>query len=132
MFDLNSYGKIVSFEVYPAGILGSNFKAVKVLSIVDYDTARLYMDVNNLAISVYPLLPVGTPKDFKKYHYLKIQHANDVVECIALAWINNDTIIEHSDVVVNIKIKLDNVNTTDVVRRLLIANNITPLEITVE
>lgn len=132
MFDLNSYGKIVSFEVFPSGILGSNFKAVKVLSIVDYDTARLYMDVNNLAISVYPLLPVGTPKDYKKYHYLKIQHANDNVECIALPWINNDTIIEHSDVVVIIKVKLDNVNTTDVVRRLLIANNITPLEITVE
>ena len=52
MFDLNSYGKIVSFEVFPSSILGSNFKAVKVLSIVDYDTARLFMDVNNLAISV--------------------------------------------------------------------------------
>lgn len=132
MFDLTSYGKTVSFEVYPTSILGTDFKAVKVLSIVDYETARLYSDINNLAVSVYPLLPIGTPKDFKQYNYLKIKYSNGDIRCISLNWINSDSIVVHSNVVANIRINLDNIDTLDIVRRLLIANNITPLEITIE
>ena len=132
MFDLNSYGKIVSFDVYPENILGDNYKTVKLLSIVDYATARLYSDVANIAISVYPSLPVGTPKDYKRYNYAKIEHSNGEVSCIALPWINSDTLVYHNDVIVTLKVKLDNINTVDTLRRLLVANNIKPLEITVE
>lgn len=129
MLDLNSYGKVVSFEVYPVSILGDNFKTVKILSIVDYDTARLLFDPSTTAISVYPSLPTGTPKDYKKYKYLKLQHPNGAIECVALEWINLDTVIYHTDVMVTVKLKLDNIETIDKLRRLLLANNLIPLEI---
>ena len=132
MLDLNSYGKILSFDVYPENILGDNYKTVKLLSIVDFATARMYADIGNIAISVYPTLPVGTPKDYKKYNYVKVEHSNGDVSCIALCWINLDTIQFHNDVIVTIKVKLDTIDTVDTIRRLLIANNIKPLEITVE
>lgn len=132
MFDLESYGKVVSFETYPSSILGDNFKSVKLLSIVDYDTARLYRDIANLAISVYPTLPVGTPKDYKRYNYAKVEHSNGDISCIALNWINSQTITYHTDVVATVKVKITDMGTVETVRRLLAANNITLLEITVD
>lgn len=129
MLDLNSYGKIVSFEVYPVATLGDGFKTVKILSIVDYDTARLIFDPANTAISVYPSLPLGTPKDYRKYKYMKVQHPNMSISCIALEWINLSTVTFHTDVIVTVKLKLDNIETVDTLRRLLLANNLIPLEI---
>lgn len=132
MFDLNSYGKIVSFEVYPSAILGDNYRTVKLLSIVDFSTARMYSDVANLAISVYPTLPVGTPKDYKRYNYLKVEFSNGEIDCVAIHWINLDTVQFHTDIVATVKIKLDNIDSVDKVRRLLVANNLNLLEITVD
>lgn len=132
MFDLNSYGKIVSFEVYPSAILGDNYRTVKLLSIVDFSTARMYSDVANLAISVYPTLPVGTPKDYKRYNYLKVEFSNGEIGCVAIHWINLDTVQFHTDIVATVKIKLDNVDSVDKLRRLLVANNLNLLEITVD
>lgn len=132
MLDLNSYGKIVSFDVYAISILGNNYRTVKILSIIDYDTARLISDPANTAVSVYPSLPKGTPKDYKKYKYVKIEHANKMISCIALEWINLQTIIFHTDIVATVKIKLANVETIDTLRRLLIANNLPPLEINID
>lgn len=132
MFDLNSYGKIASFDVYPSSILGDIYKTVKILSIVDYDTAKLFTDVNNLAVSVYPSLPKATPKDHKRYKYVKVQHLDNSVTCVALEWINNDTIQFHSDVIVSISVKLKNIGTVETIRKLLIANNFDPIAITVQ
>lgn len=132
MFNLDSYGKLASFDVYPTSILGDVYKTVKVLAVIDYDTARMYVDVNNLAVSVYPTLPAATPKDYKKYKYVKVQHLDGTIGCVALEWINQDTVVFHSDVVVNVKVKLKNIGTVDVIRKLLIANNLEPIEITVE
>lgn len=132
MFDLNSYGKVLSFEVYPSAILGDNFRTVKLLSIVDFSTARMYSDVANLSVSVYPSLPVGTPKDYKQYNYLKIEFSNGDVSCVALPWINLDTVVFHTDVVATVKIKLDSIDSIDKIRRLLVANNLNLLEITVD
>lgn len=132
MFGLDSYGKIVSFQVYPIAILGDNYRTVKVLSIVDYATARIFTDVNNLSVSVYPSLPKGTPKDLKKYMYLKVEHLSGKISCVAIPWINLDTVIFHTDVLINVSIKLKHINDVETVRKLLLANNIEPLEITVQ
>lgn len=132
MFDLDSYGKVVSFETYASSILGDTFKSVKLLSIIDYDTARIYRDITNLAISVYPSLPVSTPKDYKKYNYAKVEHSNGDISCVALPWINSQTITYHTAVVATVKIKINDLGTVDTVRRLMASNNITLLEITVD
>lgn len=132
MFDLNSYGKLASFEVYPSNILGDSYRTVKVLSVIDYDTARMYTDVNNLAISVYPSLPSATPKDFTKYKYVKLELLDGSISCVAIDWINLDTVVFHTDVMVNVKIKLKTIGTVETLRKLLIANNLEPIEITVE
>lgn len=132
MFGLDSYGKIASFEVYPISILGDSYKTVKVLAIVDYDTARMFTDVNNLSVSVYPSLPAGTPKDIKKYMYLKLEHLNGKISCVAIPWVNLDTVVFHTDVIINVSIKLKHISDVETVRKLLLANNIQPLEISVQ
>lgn len=132
MFDLNSYGKLSSFEVYPTSTLGDNYKTVKVLAVVDYDTARIYTDVANLAVIVYPSLPALTPKDYKQYKYVKLQHLDGGISCVALEWINQDTVVFHTDVVATVRVKLKNIETVEILRRLLIANNLEAIDITVE
>lgn len=131
MIDLTSYGKIMSFEVHPVSILGDIYKKVKVLSIVDYDTAKLFSDVNAIAVSVYPMLPTGTAKDFTKYRYVKIQHQDGTISVVAMEWINMRTVEEHLSVEINVRVQATGIDTQERLRACLEANNFVIKEITV-
>lgn len=124
MLDLDLYGKVISFDVYPVATLGDVYKKVKVLAIVDYDTARLFSDVETTANNVYSTLPVGTPKDAKNYRYLKLRSQNGAISCVALEWINQSTIVVHDEVYVNAKIRLRSIEDTESIRKVLIANGL--------
>lgn len=51
-------GQRVSFEVYPAAVLGNNFKDVRLEGIISARTAASYgMDIQALHANVYPTLP---------------------------------------------------------------------------
>ncbi len=88
-------GSTVSFDVYPAAIIGSSFDDVKVLAILDMDTASFWIDPLALHINVKPSLPDGVPDDPQDYQYLKLKHPNGNVEVIGVPWIREDT-ISHS------------------------------------
>lgn len=130
MFDLESYGKTVSFTVYPVEVLGDIYKNVQIQSIVDYDIARQFSDIDTMAVRVYPMLPQGTPKDFKKYKYVKIKFPDGKIAFIAMEWINGKTVKVNQNVVITVKVLATEVDTLANVRDVLIANNFNVMEIT--
>lgn len=90
--DKLSFGSIVSLDVYPSQILGSNFTDVKVLGIFDRTTANLMTDVDGLHANVYPFLPNGSPENAGDYQYVKLQHLNGSISIIGLPWIIEESI----------------------------------------
>lgn len=131
-FTLDSYGKVVSFEVYPVGHLGDIYKKVEVLSILDYETAKQYRDIAATAVAVYPTLPQGTPKDYTKYKYLKLKHTDGAISVLALEWVNSSTITEHQSVEIRISVIASGIDSVERIRNVLQANNFEVKEISVK
>lgn len=123
MIDLNDYGKLISFSVYPVSILGDRYRKVKLLSIIDYDTAKLFADVTATAVSVYPFLPQGAPKDYTKYKYGKFQHQDGSYSIVALEWINMRTVEEHVSVELRVTVEATGIDTMERLNACLLANN---------
>lgn len=97
MADILTRGDIVTFTVYPATILGTKYTSVKVLSILDYETAKSFVDIDALHRNVYPTLPGGTvPNDPSQYDYVKVRFGNGSSDIIGLPWINAATIVVSS------------------------------------
>lgn len=91
-FAVEDIGKIVSFSVYPAAILGTGFDLVKLEGIVPASAAFQYIDAASMHANVYPTLPPGTPNRFDAYLYALIRLANGTMTCVGLPWIDNGTI----------------------------------------
>lgn len=91
--DLLKIGSVASFELYPAPILGSVFKDVTVLAVLDQDTANFWIDTVAMHTNVYPMLPAGTPNNPNQYHYLKVRHSNGEVSIIGMPWIKPHTVV---------------------------------------
>lgn len=125
LFMINSdmIGKVISFTTHSSPILGDNFKRCKVLGLLDADSAKYSTDVERLAISVYPSLPSSTPKDYRKYIYVKVQLTNGEVTCIANQWINQDSVVVHDDVSVQLTISKINAEDIDRIINILHAHN---------
>jgi len=86
------FGNVISFDVYPATIIGSRFVDVKVLALLDKETANLWIDAEAMHANVYPTLPAGVPDDPSQYQYVKFKHTNGTVSILGIPWINPDSI----------------------------------------
>lgn len=107
-------GDTVSFDVYPSAILGTSFKRVKVLAILDMDSARQWIDPVAMHINVYPTLPEGTPNRPSDYYYVKIRLPNGQVTCLGLPWIREETITVHDQT--TMRVTIENIGPEDVER----------------
>lgn len=58
-----------SFLLYPVSILGSSYSNVKLISILDYNTALMFENVELLHRQIFPFLPEGTPSNNTEYTY---------------------------------------------------------------
>lgn len=85
-------GDTVSFDVYPASIIGTKFKQCKVLAFLDAESAVNWIDPAAMHINVYPTLPTGTPNRYNAYSYIKVRLANGVTTCVGDPWIKADTV----------------------------------------
>jgi len=86
-------GGMFSFEVYAVGVLGTNFKNVKILAIFDQDTAESQgLDTRAMHAQVYPSLPATTPNNPGRYNYIKILMPSGEKQILGLAWIIGSTI----------------------------------------
>lgn len=90
--DFLTFGNILSFEVYPAAVIGTRFDDVKVMGVFDSETARIWIDPEAMHANVYPTLPDGTSDDASQYQYVKLKHLNGNVSILGLPWIREDTI----------------------------------------
>lgn len=130
-FTLDSYGKVVSFDVHPVGHLGDIYKNVEILAILDYETAKQYRDIAATAVAVYPTLPQGTPKDYTKYKYLKLKHPDGSISAIAIEWVNTSTVVEHKSVEIQISVIASGIDSVERIRNVLQANNFEIKEISI-
>ena len=131
-FSLDSYGKVVCFDVYPVGHLGDIYKNVEILAILDYDTAKQFRDIAATAVAVYPTLPQGTPKDYTKYKYLKLKHSDGAISVVALDWVNSSTVKEHKSVEIHVKLVASGIDSVERVRAVLQSNNFDVKEISLK
>jgi hypothetical protein len=114
--------QVYSFDVHPVAILGTDFKNVTVLGVVDQETANQWIDTHAFHINVFPFLPAGTPNQPDGYNYLKIKTQSGAVTVIGMAWIKEDTI--QSITSTKITVTLEQVTPDDVPRiRSALAQN---------
>lgn len=131
MYDFSALlGKTVTFSVYATGILQQEFTNVRVMGIFGSDTARQYIDPATMHVSVYPSLPAGTPNNHQAYLYLQIKFPNGDMTCLGTPWIDSNTVVIDPDKV-NRQFLFRNISVAQVelLRQLVIANNITNFEI---
>lgn len=122
--------KQVSFEVYPSLILGNNFKNVKVMGIVDADTARMLgLDAPAMHANVYPTLPAGAVDAYDEYLYVRVKHGNGQQSILGLPWIKTSSVavLDYTNLIV----RVGNVNPGDAekVIQALAANGFNQVEI---
>lgn len=112
MIDSSMIGKTISFKTHAQVVLGMDFTRVKVLGILDVDSARYVSDIERQAIAIYPSLPKGIPTDYRKYQYIKLKMPNGGFAVVANEWIQHDTVViqEH----ITALITIDGINATDV------------------
>lgn len=95
-------GKVISFDLYPAAILGSTFSRVKLLGILDPATAIGLADIATMHANVYPTIPVpNRPEDnYASYNYLKVkQLSSGNIEIIGIPWIDGEVTINENMII---------------------------------
>lgn len=112
----------MSFNTHATAILGTNFKRVRVLGILDHESAMNYINVPIMAVNIYPSLPAGTTKNYQNYQYLKLRHSNGETSCIAIEWIDKSTFTIHEGVNIEFRVEDANVADVDRIREILAFN----------
>ncbi len=110
-------GDTVTFDVYPAPILGTQFKNCTNLAILDYDTVKLMnIDPDAMHAKVVGYLPAaqkqGSWAKASGYPWIRIRLANGTITAIGQTWINADTIVINDSL--TITLVLTDANQTDI------------------
>lgn len=107
-------GSVVSFDLWPAQIIGATIKNARVLAIVDGETARLWGDARAMHAAVFPTLPAGVPNRFDGYNYVRLQLQSNEKIVIGLPWIKDASL--QLATVGRVQVILEGVSQTDYVR----------------
>lgn len=130
-FTSDDIGKVVSFTVYPAAIIGTAFSRVRILGIVDADTVRVFgRDPAALHANVFPTLPVGTPNNYRAYSYLKVKLPSGQDEFVGLPWINIGTIAIHANTQYRVDVFDANAGDAQAIREALVMRGFNNIVIT--
>lgn len=115
-------GKKYSFDVWPTAILGTGFKNVSILALLDYETAISFSDIEATHVNVFPHLPAGTPNRPGDFQYLLIRVDNGDKVIIGIPWINGESVIEVASLKINVVIEDVDANDLEGVRACLSQN----------
>lgn len=124
-------GKTYSFDVYPAAVIGNDYKAVRLLAIMDQSTANQQLDTFGIHAQVKSYLPDGSPAKATDYNYLKILTTSGQQTIIGIPWIKENTITEVIRSTAQVKISNFNTNDTNRLRECLVQNGFSNIEVTV-
>jgi hypothetical protein len=97
-------GSTYTFNTLAPTVLDSVMRNVKIMSIMDYDLANSYINVDIVQKSIYPLLPSGTPSNPKDYIYILFLTEAKIKTVLALDWIDVNSIQEVTTVTINIRV----------------------------
>ena len=128
---IEDYGKLVTFSVVQPGILPTKYERVKILAILDPDTATIFLeDIAAIHANIFPFLPAGTPNSYRGYNYVKLQLPNGQITCLGEPWINYNTLVTHTNQPINITINNASVSLIQPLREMLQRAGITDFTIT--
>lgn len=96
--------KYYNISVFANSILGSNFRNVKLSSVLDYQTALKFGSIDLLHKQIYPYLPPDTPVDNTKYTYYLFQVRGKQI-VLADYWIVPGSIVETEGAEYTFKLK---------------------------
>lgn len=86
-------GKTYSFNVYGGHLMTETFKNTTVLAILDYDSARAFLDLLQMHRQLWAFIPNGlAPNDPAQYNYLKLRMANGDTTVVGIPWINDSSV----------------------------------------
>lgn len=107
-------GTTYTFNTLAPSILGAVIQQAKLVSILDYGTAKQYDTIDLKYRSVYPLLPVGTPNQPDSTIYYRFVSQSGEYIILAEQWIDESSIetIEF----VNIQVLFQQASLSDVQR----------------
>jgi hypothetical protein len=95
--------KHFNFSLYPNSVIGTVYSNTKLISILDYNTALKFSNIELLQKQIYPYLPEGTNSDHTNYTYYLFKH-NDKDIVIANAWIISESVEETLGLSYNIRL----------------------------
>ncbi len=121
----------VSFDLYPAAILGSSYQYAKVLAIIDADTARFWVDPIAMHANVYPTLPGSTPNSPSEYYWLKLKLADGTITAIGIPWIKEETYVQHTTSTIRLTIENVEPDQRNQIVEALAANGFTAVNVQV-
>ena len=85
--NLFSIGNYYDFSVYANSVLGANFTSARCTSIMDYDTALKFANIELIQKQILPYIPIGSLTDQKQYTYylFKLKDGRNIV--VADTWV---------------------------------------------
>lgn len=124
-------GQVLSFDVFPASVLGNNFENATVLGLLDPSSANQIIDIVSNHAAVFPYLPAGVPNDPTQYNYIKIRTQSGKITALGMPWINESTITATTNQVITAIIS--GVTTSDLqrVQNALISNGYNSISVTI-
>lgn len=123
-------GKTYTFNTNAPSLLGASLVNAKLLSIMDYETARQYDNIDLRYRAIYPSLPLGTADKSKSTIYYRFQSQSGEKVVFAHEWIELGSVqvVEH----ITIQVLLTEASMEDMgrLRNILNANGYTKYNIT--
>lgn len=102
-----TFGDVVSFEVIPSSIIGTNYKHVKLIGVIDASTAdKLGLNPYTTHARIYPTLNQREVKnDANSYLYAYIEFSNGAFQAVGLPWIKANTVLVHTSTKLTLQIE---------------------------
>lgn len=85
-------GYTYTFNTKAPGILQATVKNAKLMAILDYETAKMYDNIDLKFRQIYPVLPAGTPDTPESCIYYRFLSESGEKIILADQWIDETTI----------------------------------------
>jgi hypothetical protein len=107
-------GKVYTFNTKAPSVLGVSVTNAKLTSIIDYESAVKFDNIDLKFRSIYPLLPNGTPDTPESCLYYKFKTESGETIILANVWIDltSVAVIQH----INFQVTFSNASLEDITR----------------
>lgn len=114
MPEITDLGKIYTFNTKAPSILGTTIKNAKLSSIIDYETAKLFDNIDLKFRSIFPLLNDNTSDDpsLSIYYKFKTESGENII--LADKWIDFTSVVIVEDI--SFKVVVTNASIGDIDR----------------